>query len=219
MMNKFRNLNAKITRRRLNPFIKKYSTSKKTLDIGCAPGSSYEKEFPNRIKIDILKSPNVDYILDVQNMNQFKDNEFDCIICSEVLEHVKNPKKAINEMYRVLKKNGILILTTRFIFPLHDTPNDYYRFTKYGLIFLLKDFKILELKEEANTLETIGVLFQRIGFQCKTLRYRFFNIIWYFLYILFVKASFIITKNYGSPSQKTEIKNILSSGYYVACRK
>jgi len=42
----------------------------------------------------------------------FKDNSFDIVLCTEVIEHVNNQKKVISEIFRVLKKNGYLILTT-----------------------------------------------------------------------------------------------------------
>lgn len=42
----------------------------------------------------------------------FKDNMFDCIICSEVIEHVPYPQKILTEFYRLLRQNGELILST-----------------------------------------------------------------------------------------------------------
>ena len=73
---------------------------------------------------------------------------------------------AIAEMKRVLKPGGKLLLTTRFVFPLHDVPNDYFRFTKYGLQHLLKDgWEIIELEDETSTKDTIAALLQRIGFR------------------------------------------------------
>ena len=51
-------------------------------------------------------------IVDLTNMkSQFKDNHFDFIICSHVLQDIVNEMDAINEMKRVLKKDGILILS------------------------------------------------------------------------------------------------------------
>lgn len=48
---------------------------------------------------------------DAENL-EFEDESFDLIVCSEVLEHLLNTEKAISEFYRVLKKDGTLILTT-----------------------------------------------------------------------------------------------------------
>lgn len=52
-------------------------------------------------KVDLLHSDGL-YL-------PFKDETFDIIICLEVLEHVKNTKKAVNEIHRVLNKNGVLV--------------------------------------------------------------------------------------------------------------
>lgn len=209
----------KIPTKILQEFIKKYSSNGKTLDIGCGKGL-YRKYFPNSIGIDIKKTPAVDFVIDAHNLSIFQDEEFDNILCVEVLEHLYSTERAISEMYRVLKKNGILILTTRFIFPLHDIPIDYYRFTKYGLKHLLKDFKIIEIKEEANTLETLAVLFQRIGFQCETLYFPLFRYLWFILAKISKMFSFIITEQSGEMGNKEKkVKNIITSGYYVACKK
>lgn len=50
-------------------------------------------------------------VMDVDNL-LFKDGEFDIIICSEVIEHLKNPEILIRGLFRVLKKGGVVILTT-----------------------------------------------------------------------------------------------------------
>ena len=205
--------------KKFEDFIKKYAISGKTLDIGCGTGR-YSKYFPNRIGIDIYKTPAVDFIADAHDLKIFKGEEFDGILCTEVLEHLHSPQIAINEMYRVLKTNGLLILTTRFIFPLHDTPADYFRFTKYGLIHLLSNFKIIEIKEEVNTLETFAVLLQRIGFQCVTLKISLARIFWLILAKIAKFFSNKITTEYGiygNPDKK--VRNIMTTGYYVACKK
>lgn len=52
----------------------------------------------------------VDYQADIQNMEQIKDESFDIWICSHVLEHVQNDKKALGELFRILKPSGIGLL-------------------------------------------------------------------------------------------------------------
>lgn len=59
---------------------------------------------------------------DITNMS-FTENSFDLIYCSHVLEHVKDEKKALNEIYRVLKENGIAILQVP-VFPYKETVED-----------------------------------------------------------------------------------------------
>jgi len=95
------------------------------LDAGCGSGI-YSFTFSNKTKeinaIDINQKK-IDYAkrinlwrnikfdkMDICNL-KFPDDKFDVIICSEVLEHIKNDEKAFSEIARVLSKNGILLLT------------------------------------------------------------------------------------------------------------
>ena len=88
-------------------------------------------------------------------------DEFDYIILSEVLEHVKYPHSAIDNLYASLKKQGTLILTVPFIFPIHDRPNDYFRYTKYGLEMMLSKFNKVKIDERLGWAETFSVLASR----------------------------------------------------------
>jgi SAM-dependent methyltransferase len=91
----------------------------------------------------------------------FRDRSFNCVVCAEVLEHVERPAEAIREIHRVLVPGGVLALTTRFIFPLHDRPQDYFRYTKYGLALLLKPFSRREIRDQHGWIETLSVLLVR----------------------------------------------------------
>jgi len=210
-------LTTKITRKKLDIFLKRYASNKKTLDIGCSKGP-YKKYFPNSIGVDIEKRDGVDVVADAHAL-PFKDAEFDVVLCTEVLEHLHTPVKAISEMSRVLKKGGLVILTTRFIFPLHDTPHDYYRYTKYGLEHLFRDWDILELREEANTAETIAVLIQRIGFQTQLYCNRLLKIVIFMIAKCVSRLSFLIRKEYGDILRENEENIMMTSGYYIVCKK
>ena len=77
--------------------------------------------------------------VDMQNL-PFESNSFDYVISDQVIEHVKNPKKAIDESYRVLKRNGVAIHTTCFLNYIHFDPIDFWRFSPESLRYLCKDF-------------------------------------------------------------------------------
>jgi len=53
----------------------------------------------------------IDYQLDISNMDKIKDNQFDCLIACDVLEHVYDDKRALQEVFRILDSNGICIFT------------------------------------------------------------------------------------------------------------
>jgi len=108
------------------------------------------KEFFVKSKImtaDIDKNSNSDFIIDIcqNNENLIKSETFDVVICTEVLEHTKNPFSAINEIYRILKNDAILLITTPFDFRIHGPLPDCWRFTEHGLRELLKKFKNIEI--------------------------------------------------------------------------
>lgn len=66
------------------------------------------------------------------------DYTYDVVVNTQVLEHVDDPQKVINEFYRVLKPGGRLYLTTNQMFPLHYSPYNYFFFTVLGLELLFK---------------------------------------------------------------------------------
>jgi SAM-dependent methyltransferase len=63
----------------------------------------------------------------------FEDKSFDTVLNVQVLEHTPEPGELVNEMARVLKDDGLLILTAPFDFRLHEQPHDYFRYTPHGL--------------------------------------------------------------------------------------
>jgi SAM-dependent methyltransferase len=73
-------------------------------------------------------------------MRCFADASFDAVFLLEVLEHVATPDLAISEIYRVLAPGGVLVLSTPFLFEIHEAPHDYFRFTEHGLRLLLRGF-------------------------------------------------------------------------------
>lgn len=209
----------KITRPRLEKFLKQYASDKKTLDIGSG-NKPYIKMFPNCFTVDVAERPGVplNFIADAHDLSVIPSQSFDIVLCTEVLEHLHSPHKAIAEFKRILKPGGLLILTTRFVYPLHETPIDYYRYTKYGLKFLLQEFDIIELREETNTIETLAVLFQRLGFQCTTLYAKPLKLFWFLLAKFTMLFKNVLTHEYGDIHHSNLEPNILSSGYYVAAR-
>lgn len=212
-------LTAKITRPRQEAFIASYASDGLTLDIGSG-NTPYAAHFPNRKTLDTRERPGcpIDFIGDAHDLHMIPDASFDVVLCTEVLEHLHSPHLAIAEFARVLRPGGLLLLTTRFVFPLHEAPVDYFRYTKYGLRHLLRSFELLELREEASSMETLAVLYQRIGFQCTTLWWRPLKVCWFLLAKLTLLARGALTAEYADIHGSARETNILCSGYFVAAR-
>jgi SAM-dependent methyltransferase len=83
-----------------------------------------------------------------------KDNAFDTILLFEVLEHIFYPHRAIQEIYRILRPGGICLLSTRFIFQYHPSPNDYFRFSRDALERLFGAFSDIEILAHGNQWQT-----------------------------------------------------------------
>ena len=136
------------------------------LDIGCGQ-KPYEKLFNSSryvgLEIDTIenrKNKNADYFYDGITF-PFRDNEFDSVIANEVFEHVFNPAAFLNEIYRVLKPNGMLLMTVPFVWDEHEQPFDYARYSSFGLKHLLEEsgFEVIEHKKSVCDIRVIFQLF------------------------------------------------------------
>ena len=162
----------------------------KMLDFG-GGSSPYKSRFKN-----IIEYISIEVESDKNNISTklsydghklpFTDNEFDSILCTEVLEHVNDVEESLDELYRVLKPGGKLLVTTPFICVEHENPHDYRRFTMNGLKQIIKK-KGFEIVSEKKLLNNINVIFQTINFYLvQLIGNGIFNKFRYILYPLFV---------------------------------
>ena len=122
------------------------------LDIGKAMRDKYEKiNAKSTATLDINDFGDYpDIIFDIcDELDQSLNEKYDKIICMGILEHVYDPFKAINNIFKMLKKDGIIFGFAPYLYYYH-APNDlnfqdYFRFSKDALIYLFKDFQDLEL--------------------------------------------------------------------------
>lgn len=91
-----------------------------------------EKKGLQYLGIDIKNGPDVDLICDITDdikiiKEKLNHQCFDLIICMNVLEHLYEPKKALDNMRHLLKEGGYLIIVTPLVWNLHEYPSDFYR--------------------------------------------------------------------------------------------
>lgn len=91
----------------------------------------------------------------------FREGSFDTVVSSQVLEHVPEPGLMMAEMARVLRPGGSLIVTAPHIWGVHEEPEDYFRFTSYGLRYLARKAGLVPLwtRAMAGYWVTVGARF------------------------------------------------------------
>jgi SAM-dependent methyltransferase len=115
--------------------------------------------------------PNCEYIgTDLQNglgvisayklAEEFGWASVGCVVCIDTLEHVSNPSLLIDNVYEILKYDGIFILVTVFNWVIHKHPYDYWRFTSDGLLELCQRFQgvITAQVEQNNNPRTVWAM-------------------------------------------------------------
>lgn len=90
----------------------------------------------------------------------FSDSCFDSVFCLEVLEHVKEPAQVMQEISRVLKPGGRAWISMPFLYPLHDAPFDFQRYTAYGLRRDAEQagLEVEQLQSSGHAVRTVGLL-------------------------------------------------------------
>lgn len=88
---------------------------------------------------DMQEGPGVDLILDLHSI-ALPSESVGTVVMLETLEHVEFPRKAMEELHRILRPGGMLVVSSVLNFPIHEYPSDYWRFTPEGLGSLLGSF-------------------------------------------------------------------------------
>lgn len=110
------------------------------LDLGCGNVPLFEAyrdlveeivcvDWPNTLH----RNEHIDQDCDLSKPLPLSSGSFDTIILSSVLEHISEPACLWREMARVLRPGGRILMNVPFLYGLHETPHDYYRYTEYAL--------------------------------------------------------------------------------------
>lgn len=90
----------------------------------------------------------------------FNDGSFDVVLLLDVLEHLGDADMAMIEIQRVLRDGGQLIMNTPFLYPLHDQPRDFSRFSEHWYRGLMKKYglKLESCSPQGHPVETSALL-------------------------------------------------------------
>ena len=88
---------------------------------------------------DMRPGPGVDRVLDLHNID-LPNETAGTVLVMDTLEHVEFARRAMEEVHRILKPNGMAVISSVMKFAVHGYPNDYWRFTTEGFKSLLRPF-------------------------------------------------------------------------------
>lgn len=166
-----------LSRRSIYPFLEKYlreiPSGSRVLNVGsggefaafvdrAAAAADFEVVSSD---IDPARAPDVVDDICASNLTP---GSFDAVLLLSVLEHVRAPHEAAREIDRLLRPGGIALVQVPFLFPIHDRPHDYYRFTEYGMRHLFSHMEITDLQPCDNWLEALLVQASRTALEPKS---------------------------------------------------
>jgi SAM-dependent methyltransferase len=96
------------------------------------PGKAY-------VGCDMREGLGVDRVLDLHAID-LPEASVGSVLCFDTLEHVEEPRRAVEELHRILAPGGILAMSSVMDFHIHDHPHDYWRFTPDAFRSLLRPF-------------------------------------------------------------------------------
>jgi SAM-dependent methyltransferase len=196
----------------LESFLGSHAGGELTLEVG-AEDSSCRKWFPNLVAINVSAGMPVDAQANAYHL-PFRGEVFGVVVCTEVLEHTQSPDIVLSELRRVLKPGGKLLLSVPFAFPIHYAPTDYYRFTRFGLIHLLQEWKIESLKETTSDAATLATYFHHWLLKKKGLHWKPPKLVWWGVWQL-------LTRSYRDHRKRLSVNgnSHMPAGYMVVAFK
>jgi SAM-dependent methyltransferase len=115
-----------------------------------------ENSFHTGIEYDIVSS-----IYEIPR----KDSHYDVVLMLQVLEHIEEPVRALKEINRIMKEEGVLFLSVPQAAGDHFEPYHYFNYTQYGLDSVLKraGFEIMSMDRLEGMFVYVGNRIQKLG--------------------------------------------------------
>jgi SAM-dependent methyltransferase len=135
-----------------------------------------------------LHETQADVLADLNESLAIKDGAADTLICLSVLEHLREPGFMLREAHRITKPGGSLLLQVPWQWWIHEPPYDFFRFTPYGLKYLLEraGFVEIEVEPQAGFFTTVILKFNYFSLRlirgplfARLLLFSVFSIAWH----------------------------------------
>ncbi len=168
-MTRYSFLKRKRSTRNLERLCREFASDRRTLVIH-SEDVDYKPYFPDAFAVTKRPDKPADMHVDVYYMDLRKiaPESYEVILCTGLLEHVPDPQRLIDELHRILKPGGELIISASAVFSIHEGPNDFFHFTPFSFRRLFARWsRIRVLRGSSQPFETIGILLQRILLQCR----------------------------------------------------
>lgn len=157
----------KLSTKNLVRLCKENASEKRTIIIH-TEDVDYREFFPNSFLVSKAPTKGYDLLVDkYYHLDGIESESYDVALCTGLLEHVPDPQRLIDDIKRILKPNGKLIISASAVFSFHEGPDNFFHFTPFAFKLLFKDWSEIEvLRGASKPFETIGILIQRILYQC-----------------------------------------------------
>lgn len=190
------------------------------LDLGCGMCPIYilYKKYSSSIfcvdwSNSLHANPYTDLECDITEPIPLNSDSFDSVILSDVLEHVSKPEKLLVEIQRLLRQDGYLILNVPFLYWIHESPNDFYRYTEFALNLLLRNsnFEVEVLEPIGGLLETWADITAKLTSYIPGIKHfvpwTLFSLVFLLRNVKFIKSRF------------EQLDKLFPLGYFVVARK
>ncbi|WP_158946212.1 class I SAM-dependent methyltransferase [Pseudodesulfovibrio cashew] len=132
----------------------------RVLDAGCGlqPYRFLLPSVTDYVGMDVVPGPFVDYLVKTGERFPFLDESLDAVLCTQVLEHVEDEVFFLDEIARVLKPGGRLVISIPFIYQVHGAPHDYRRLSEFGLRRLLPGYTVERVNHQGGIGTSLATL-------------------------------------------------------------
>ena len=159
----------KLSTRNLERLCRENASDKLTLVVH-SEDVDYQPYFPNAFAVTKRKEKPADMHVDLyyRELSKIESKSYEVIVCTGLLEHLPDPQHHIDDLYRILKPGGKLIISASAVFSFHECPNDFFHFTPFSFRMMFERWDRIEmLRGASQPFETIAILLQRILLQCE----------------------------------------------------